>query len=86
MTRWRYRITTHTVPDILERVSGLEQAEDVPPTIFCDDQGACYFDAAPNRLTDAIQALLDQVGEEGWELVQIAFRPQELVAFWKQPA
>ena len=86
MTRWHYRITTHTASDILKQASGLEQAEDVPPTIFCDDQGACYFDAAPNPLTDAIQALLDQVGQEGWELVQIAFRPQEMVAFWKQPA
>ena len=53
MAQWRYRITIHTVPDILAHLP--EPTEDVPPMIFCDDRGACYFDSGPNLLTEAIE-------------------------------
>jgi hypothetical protein len=53
--------------------------------MFCDDDGVCYFDAGPNPFTKAIERLLDEAGEEGWELVQVAFRPEQMVGFWKQP-
>jgi hypothetical protein len=84
MTQWRYRITIHTVPDILTHLP--EPAEDVPPMIFCDDRGACYFDSGLNPLTEAIELVLNEVGEEHWELTQIAFRPDQMICFWKQPS
>ena len=83
MERWRYRITVHTAADVLGLLP--EPVEQIPPTIFCDDEGACYFDAGPNPLTRAIERQLDQVGEEGWELVQVVFRPGQMIGFWKQP-
>ncbi len=83
MNRWRHRVTIHTAADILALLP--EPVAEVPPTIFCDDEGACYFDAGPNPLTEAIGRLLDQVGEEGWELVQVTFRPDQMICWWKQP-
>ncbi len=83
MQRWRYNLTVHTADDILEHLS--RAVDEVPPTIYCSDTGACYFDAGPNPFTEAIQLLLSQQGEEGWELVQVIFRPNQLIAFWKQP-
>jgi hypothetical protein len=83
MDCWRYRITIHTAADVLDLLP--EPVERVPRMIFCDDEGACYFDAGPNPFTQAIERLLDQVGEEGWELVQVAFRPGQMICFWKQP-
>ena len=82
MERWQYRITVHTAADILAQLS--EEVEQVPPTIFCDDEGTCYFDAGPNPLTQAIERVLDQVGEEGWELVHVTFRSQQMIGFWKR--
>ena len=82
MSHWCYRVTIHTSADILDRLP--EPVEQVPPMVFCDDEGACYFDSGPNLFTQAIEALLNQVGEEGWELVQVAFRPQQMIGFWKQ--
>jgi hypothetical protein len=84
MNRWRYRITIHTTADVLGLLT--EAVENIPPMIFCDDEGACYFDAGPNPLTAAIERLLDQAGKEGWELIQIVFRPEQLIGFWKRPA
>ncbi len=83
MANWRYRITVHTAADVLSVLP--EPVEQVPAMIFCNDEGACYFDAGPNPLTQAMERLLDQVGEEGWELVQVTFRPDQMIGFWKQP-
>ncbi len=81
MNRWRYRVTVHDADDILALVP--EPAE-APPQVFCDDAGACYFDAGPNPYTEAIEQLLNQVGDEEWELVQVTFRPDQMIGFWKQ--
>jgi hypothetical protein len=83
MNRWRHRVTIHTAADILALLP--EPVAEVPPTIFCDDEGACYFDAGPNPLTQATERLLDHIGEEGWELVQVTFRPDQMICWWKQP-
>lgn len=83
MAHWRYRITVHAADDVLGALS--EPVEEIPRMIYCDDEGACYFDNGPNPLTQAIERLLNQVGEEGWELVQVAFRPEQMICFWKQP-
>ena len=83
MNPWRYRVTLHTASDILKLVP--EPTDQIPPTIFCNDSGACYFDAGPNPYTRAIEKLLDQTGAENGELVQVAFRPDQMICFWKQP-
>jgi len=83
MDKWRYQITTHTTADVLGALS--QSVEEVPPTMFCDDEGACYFDAGPNPFTQAMERLLNDVGEEGWELVHVVFRPEQMICFWKQP-
>jgi hypothetical protein len=83
MDKWRHRITTHTTADVLGALP--EPVEDVPPPMFCDDEGMCTIDTGPNPFTQAIERLLDEVGDEGWELVQVAFRPDQMIGFWKQP-
>ena len=84
MEHWQHRITFYTAADVLAQLS--EKVEQVPPTIFCDGEGTCYFNAGPNPLTRAIERVLDQVGEEGWELVQVTFRSEQMICFWKRPA
>jgi hypothetical protein len=82
MDNWHYKVTVHEPEDILENLS--QAVEEVPPTIYCDDEGACYFDRGPNPFTQAIELVLNEVGDEGWELVQIMFRPNQMIGFWKQ--
>ncbi|MGD2179334.1 MAG: DUF4177 domain-containing protein [Anaerolineae bacterium] len=83
MSNWHYKVTVHEPEDILENLS--QTVDEVPPTIYCDDEGACYFDRGPNPFTQAIEHLLNEIGGEGWELVQIMFRPNQMIGFWKQP-
>jgi hypothetical protein len=83
MSDWHYKVTIHEPEDILDRLG--QTVERVPPAIYCDDEGACYFDRGPNPFTQAIEHLLNDIGSEGWELVQIMFRPNQMIGFWKQP-
>jgi hypothetical protein len=84
MDRWRHRITVHSAADVQQFLA--EPVDQVPPAIFCDDEGACYCDAGPSPLTRAVERMLDHVSQEGWELVQVNFRPGQMICFWKQPA
>jgi len=83
MPSWQYQITVHEAEDILENIS--QTVGEIPPAIYCDDKGTCYFDEGPNPFTEAIERVLSDIGEQGWELVQIAFRPDQMICIWKQP-
>ncbi|MGD2104370.1 MAG: hypothetical protein PVJ55_04555 [Anaerolineae bacterium] len=83
MPSWRYKITVHEAEEILDHLG--TTVDEIPRAIYCDDEGACYFDEGPNPLTQAIEHVLDDVGRQEWELVQVAFRPDQMICFWKQP-
>ena len=82
MPNWQYKVTVHQAADIMERLS--KSVDDVPQAIYCDDEGTCYFDEGPNPFTRAIERLLSEIGRQGWELVQVTFRPDQMICFWKQ--
>lgn len=83
MTAWRHRVTVHEADEVVQHLE--ETVEHIPPSIYCDDEGICYFDEGPNPFTDAIEHILDGIGESGWELVHVLFRPGQMICFWKQP-
>ncbi len=59
---------------------GRERAE----VLFCDTQGVCYFDEAPDPYVAALKDILNERGENGWELVEILFREKEFICFWRR--
>ncbi len=82
MNRWQYRVTVHSAEEVLRWLE--EPVTQVPPMLYCDTEGICYFDAGDPFLR-AIEAILNSPGEQGWELIQVAFRPQQMICFWKRP-
>jgi len=86
VAKWTYDISRHALGELLTEMEELGYAgsESASPVILCDTQGECVFDDAPDPLRETIVALLNERGSDGWELVQIIFRDQELVAFWKK--
>lgn len=81
--QWTYYITTYGSEDVRRLLPDVPA--EVPEAVFCDDEGVCYFDAGPNPFTLAIEQLLTEAGDEGWELVQIIPRTQQLICVWKRP-
>jgi hypothetical protein len=81
--QYKYDITVHKADEILAKVSGLAVGVE-PPVLYCDSQGVCFFDDAPNPYLAAIVEILDAQGEQGWILVQIALREQDMICFWRR--
>jgi hypothetical protein len=83
MEQHEYAITVHRADEILAGISDLS-VEAEPPVVYCDAQGACFFDDAPNPYTAAIVEILNAQGEQGWILVQVALREQDMICFWRR--
>ena len=52
--------------------------------VYCDTEGECFFDDAPNPYVEAIVHILNEKGQEGWELVQVAFREADFICIWRR--
>ena len=85
MTRWMHDVSRHSLAQVQERLARHGYQSREGEVIFCDTAGHCYFDSAPNPYQDTIREILDEKGRDGWELVQIAFREQEFICFWRRP-
>ena len=83
MKKYEYAITIHKADEILATLSDLP-VELEPPVLYCDAQGVCFFDDAPNPYTAAIVEILNAQGEQGWILVQVALREQDMICFWRR--
>jgi hypothetical protein len=81
MTAYEHTIAVVHRDDILRRA---ESEEIAPSVVYCDTEGVCFFDEAPNPYMKAIVELLDDMGAEGWVLVQVIPRAQDLICFWRR--
>lgn len=86
MERWEYEITTHTAGEVLKvrEELGHPREPQGPDVVYCDTEGLCFFDEAPNPYVEAIVHILNEKGKEGWELVQIAFRQNDFICIWRR--
>ena len=72
MKKFEYRITKHPSSDF-EKVG-----------FFCTDQGECNMDQLPSDQLSILEKLLNEKGIQGWELVQINFGSDGIIALWKK--
>ena len=73
MRRFEYEVTKHPADTFNEL------------TFYCSEKGECSLDAVPQEQTEILQSILNKRGWDGWELVQLAFGDNGLMAFWKRP-
>jgi len=72
MKRFEYEITKHSA-DTFEKV-----------VYFCSETGQCSIDEISRDQTRILADILNQRGKEGWELVQVVFGEDGVMAFWKR--
>jgi hypothetical protein len=51
---------------------------------FCTQTGQCSLDEVSGDQTEILTNMLNEKGKQGWELVQISFGKEGLMAFWKR--
>jgi hypothetical protein len=72
MSRYEYEITSHPADSFREVV------------YFCSENGACDLGQIPSGQLEKMKTLLNERGRGGWELVQMAFGKEGVMAFWKR--
>ncbi len=73
MSQFEYEITKHPAEQFKHLV------------YFCTDEGECNLDELPSDQIQFLGDLLNERGSAGWELVQLFFGNDGVVAFWKRP-
>ena len=52
---------------------------------FCSASGECNLNEVPADQAQLLVEILNERGREGWELVQVSFGNDGMIAFWKRP-
>jgi len=72
VVRFEYEITKHPAEEFSKLI------------YFCSAQGECALNELPLDQLKLLVKLLNQRGDEGWELIEIFFGKDGIVAFWKK--
>lgn len=72
MKKYEYRITAHSAQEFQQVV------------VFCNEEGACSLSDIPMNQLATLTGILNKEGGEGWELVNIGFGKEGILAFWKR--
>lgn len=51
---------------------------------FCSAEGSCELREIPDDQVKRLNEALNDMGDRGWELVELVSRPSGLVAIWKR--
>jgi hypothetical protein len=72
MSFFEYQITKHSVQEFSKI------------KYFCTSEGECSIDDLPEDQVEIFVGFLNKRGAEGWELIEIFFGKDGIVAFWKR--
>ena len=71
MKKYEYQITIHPV-ETFKQVA-----------FFCTQEGECSLENLPSDQVKVLQTLLNERGQQGWELVDMSFGKDGVLAIWK---
>ncbi len=72
MKRFEYEITRHPANTFKQMV------------YFCTETGECVLDEVLDEETKKLSQILNERGNHGWELIQVSFGKNGMMAFWKR--
>ncbi len=72
MERLEYQVTRHGSETFSKLV------------YFCSASGDCSLEQVPAGEPEALVAILNEHGDQGWELIQLVFGSDGLIALWKR--
>ena len=72
MNKYEYEITKHPADLFSDLV------------FFCSEEGDCSLNQVPHDQTTQVKEILNERGNDGWELITINFGKDGMIAFWKR--
>jgi hypothetical protein len=72
MIRFEYEITRHPADEFSQLI------------YFCTDEGDCTLDDLPQDQVAILVDILNKRGDQGWELIEVFFGKDGIIALWKR--
>lgn len=72
MNQFEYQVTKHPAGEFQKLI------------YFCTEEGECNYDSLPSNQMAVLEGMLNERGSQGWELVQLFFGKDGIVALWKR--
>jgi len=69
---YEYEISTHPANAFREVI------------YFCAEDGQCSLEQVPSKQVNMLENILNERGQKGWELIQVAFGKDGILVFWKR--
>jgi len=78
MKKWEYHITRYHVKDFIR------EGKPAQTSFYCDQRGQCFLHDLSQAAADVVRNILNEEGQNGWELVQWGYHQDELMCLWKR--
>jgi hypothetical protein len=72
MVRFEYEITKHPAEEFNQLI------------YFCTDEGDCTLNDLPQDQVAMLVDILNKRGDQGWELIEMFFGKDGVIALWKR--
>jgi hypothetical protein len=72
MIRFEYEITRHPAEEFTRLI------------YFCTDEGNCTLNDLPHNEVAMLVDILNKRGDQGWELIEVFFGKDGIIALWKR--
>jgi len=79
---YEYTIKTYSMQQLEEKGIVVDPEKNI--VYACRPDGACEIRDVGTEQINHLSTLFNEMGKEGWELVQLLFRPSGVVSFWKR--
>lgn len=82
MEKFEYKVKIFSMEDLKKEGVVIDPEKNI--VYACRPDGECEVHDVGMEQIDNLSGLLNKIGEEGWELTQMFFRPLGIVSFWKR--
>jgi hypothetical protein len=82
MESFEYKVTAHSIEELREK--GVVVDPKINIVFACRSDGSCAVKDLAQEHMEKLARLFNEVGQEGWELVQLVFHSSGIVGFWKR--
>jgi hypothetical protein len=80
--QFEYKVKIFSMNDLNEKGIVVDSENNI--VYACRTDGACEIHDVKMEQLDNLSSVLNMMGEEGWELVQLVFHQSGIVSFWKR--
>lgn len=82
MDRYEYTVKIFSMDDLEKKGVVIDPEKNI--VYACRPDGECEVHDVGMEQIDNLSMLLTDFGNQGWELIQLFFRPLGIVSFWKK--